>query len=290
MENPLISVQINCHNGGQFLHKAISSVYLQTYKNWEIIFWDNASSDQSVKIARSFDQKVKFFSNKEKKNLGEVRDLASRKAKGKYLTFLDCDDEWLPLKLEEQVKLFQSNSKLGLVYGVANIINEKDKDLGLSNIKKIPKGNVFEDLLKENFIIFSSAMVEKKKFFNSGGFPKKFRDSTDYWTFLKIAQKFEIDALDEVCCKCRVHQNNLSNKQRIISVEESILTLKSFLPNKSVEKNLKYHYVSLAIAFLKERKYYSSIITLMRYNLWFLFAIRVYYFSIKFINIKLLKN
>ena len=108
--------------------------------------------------------------------------------------------------------------------------------------------------------------------------------------FLKIAQKFEIDALDEVCCKCRVHQNNLSNKQRIISVEESILTLKSFLPNKSVEKNLKYHYVSLAIAFLKERKYYSSIITLMRYNLWFLFAIRVYYFSIKFIKIKLLKN
>ena len=290
MENPLISVQINCHNGGQFLHKAISSVYLQTYKNWEIIFWDNASSDQSVKIARSFDQKVKIFSNKEKKNLGEVRDLASRKAKGKYLTFLDCDDEWLPLKLEEQVKLFQSNSKLGLVYGVANIINEKDKDLGLSNIKMIPKGNVFEDLLKENFIIFSSAMVEKKKFFNSGGFPKKFRDSTDYWTFLKIAQKFEIDALDEVCCKCRVHQNNLSNKQRIISVEESILTLKSFLPNKSVEKNLKYHYVSLAIAFLKERKYYSSIITLMRYKLWFLFAIRVYYFSIKFIKIKLLKN
>ena len=290
MENPLISVQINCHNGGQFLHKAISSVYLQTYKNWEIIFWDNASSDQSVKIARSFDQKVKIFSNKEKKNLGEVRDLASRKAKGKYLTFLDCDDEWLPLKLEEQVKLFQSNSKLGLVYGVANIINEKDKDLGLSNIKMIPKGNVFEDLLKENFIIFSSAMVDKKKFFNSGGFPKKFRDSTDYWTFLKIAQKFEIDALDEVCCKCRVHQNNLSNKQRIISVEESILTLKSFLPNKSVEKNLKYHYVSLAIAFLKERKYYSSIITLMRYNLWFLFAIRVYYFSIKFIKIKLLKN
>ena len=67
---------------------------------------------QSVKIARSFDPKVNF-SNKKKR--GEVRDLASRKAKGKYLTFLDCDDECV-LKLEEQVKLFQSNSKLGLVY------------------------------------------------------------------------------------------------------------------------------------------------------------------------------
>ena len=87
-----------------------------------------------------------------------------------------------------------------------------------------------------------------------------------------------------------MHQNNLSNQQRIVSVEESIFTLKSFLRNKSVDKNLKYHYVSLAIAFLKERKYYSSIITIVRYNLWLLFAIRVYNFSIKFFKIKLLNN
>ena len=84
----------------------------------------------------------------------------------------------------------------------------------------------------------------KKRNFSFGGFPKSF-EIQQIIGLLKIAQKFDIDALDEVCCKCRVHQNNLSNKQRIISVEESILTLKSFLPNKSVEKNLKYHYVSM---------------------------------------------
>ena len=50
MEQPLVSVQINCHNGDQFLHKAISSVYFQTYKNWEIIFWDNASNDKVPRL------------------------------------------------------------------------------------------------------------------------------------------------------------------------------------------------------------------------------------------------
>lgn len=275
MEEPLVSVQINCHNGDQFLHKAISSVYFQTYKNWEIIFWDNASNDKSAKIAKSFDEKVKFFSNKNKKNLGEVRNLASKRAKGKYLTFLDCDDEWLPFKLEEQIKLFQNNPNLGLVYGPSSIINEKNKYLEKSNIKGTPKGNVFEDLLKENFIIFSSAMVDKLKFFQVGGFPQKFKNSTDYWSFLKIAQKFDIDSMDKVCCKCRVHQSNLSFDQKIISAEETIFTLKSFLPNKVVEKNLKYHYIALAIAYLKDKYILKSLTTILKYNLWYLFLVRL---------------
>ena len=78
-------------------------------------------------------------------------------------------------------------------------------------------------------------MVDKLKFFQVE-FSKKFKNSTDYWSFLKIAQKFDIDSMDKVCCKCRVHQSNLSFEQRIISAEETIFTLKSFLPNKVVEK------------------------------------------------------
>ena len=46
-------------------------------------------------------------------------------------------------------------------------------------------------------------MVDKLKFFQVGGFPQKFKNSTDYWSFLKIAQKFDIDSMDKVCCKCR---------------------------------------------------------------------------------------
>ena len=67
MNKPRVSVIMNCLNGEKYLREAIECAYAQTYKNWEIIFWDNASSDQSVKIARSFDQKVKFFSNKDRK-------------------------------------------------------------------------------------------------------------------------------------------------------------------------------------------------------------------------------
>ena len=58
---PLVSVIMNCYNGEKYLHKAINSVYAQTFENWEIIFWDNASTDSSAEIARSYDGKIRYF-------------------------------------------------------------------------------------------------------------------------------------------------------------------------------------------------------------------------------------
>ena len=55
-ESPTVSVIINCFNGEKYLHEAINSIYRQTYQDWEIIFWDNQSTDDSAKIAQSFDQ------------------------------------------------------------------------------------------------------------------------------------------------------------------------------------------------------------------------------------------
>ena len=64
---PLVSVIMNCFNGEKYLRDAIDSVISQTYKNWEIIFWDNKSDDTSKEIALSFDNKIviKYHSSPE---------------------------------------------------------------------------------------------------------------------------------------------------------------------------------------------------------------------------------
>ena len=276
MSYPLVSIQINCHNGEKYLSEAIDSIYKQTYKNWEIIFWDNASSDTSAKIAKSYDGKLRYFLNKKKKSLGEVRFLASKKAKGEFLAFLDCDDEWLPEKLENQLKCFENKDNLAVVYTNSEIINADSNFKYIQTKEELPRGNVFENLIKNNFIIFSSVMVDKKKFFQVGGFPKNFKNTVDYWLFLKLAEKFKFDAIDAICCKVKIHSNNLSDKQRVIAQKESIKSLKSFLPNKNVERSLKYHYNLLSIAYLKEGYYFQCIYTLFKYNLWFLFIISIY--------------
>ena len=81
---------------------------LQTYTNFEIIFWDNASKDESANIAKAFmsnDKRLKYFFVKKMTSLGEARVLAINEANGELLAFLDCDDIWMPSKLEKQVNI-----------------------------------------------------------------------------------------------------------------------------------------------------------------------------------------
>ena len=93
--NPLISVIINCYNGEKFLKKSIESVINQTYSNWEIIFWDNLSNDNSKKIVNHYtDKRIKYFGAKNFTKLYEARNLAIEKASGEYIAFLDVDDWW----------------------------------------------------------------------------------------------------------------------------------------------------------------------------------------------------
>ena len=98
-KKPLISVIINCRNGEKFLRECVKSVLFQSYKNWEIIFFDNKSSDNSLNIIKSFnDPRIKIFVNKNKNflNLYEARNVAISKSKGEYITFIDVDDISVP--------------------------------------------------------------------------------------------------------------------------------------------------------------------------------------------------
>ena len=92
---PLISIIINCFNGEKFLSQSIKTVFDQTYSNWEIIFWDNKSTDKSKEIIKSFkDSRIKYFYSKKFNTLYKSRNLAINKAKGDYICFLDTDDLW----------------------------------------------------------------------------------------------------------------------------------------------------------------------------------------------------
>ena len=84
-QTPLVSIILNCYNGAKYLEEAIDSIYAQTYSNWEIIFWDNASTDESASIAKSYDDRLKYHQALETTPLGAARDLALKKITGKLL-------------------------------------------------------------------------------------------------------------------------------------------------------------------------------------------------------------
>ena len=114
---PLVSIIMNCYNGGKYLEESLKSIINQSYQNWELIFWDNLSSDNSKKIFEKYkDKRFKYFISDKHSILYHARNLAIQKANGDFISFLDTDDIWLKDKLDKQIKLFSDDS-IGLVYG-----------------------------------------------------------------------------------------------------------------------------------------------------------------------------
>ena len=125
MMNSLVSIITPSYNSSKFMEDCINSVLYQTYTNWEIIFWDNASTDRTAEIAQSYDNKLRYFRSDETTVLGKARVNASKQVQGDYIAFLDDDDLWLESKLEQQLAIFlQSDNQIGMVYGRSEIFYE----------------------------------------------------------------------------------------------------------------------------------------------------------------------
>ena len=157
---PTVSVIMNCLNCEKYLREAIDSVFAQTYEDWEIIFWEDAASkDDSEEIARSYGSKLRYFRSDVSLPLYGSRNLAVQKARGKYIAILDCDDMWVPTKLEEQIPLLEQDEDVGLVYSDCYLFNESRKEKRSFEFKKPYRGNVFSELLFENFIGLSAVSL-----------------------------------------------------------------------------------------------------------------------------------
>jgi glycosyltransferase involved in cell wall biosynthesis len=292
---PLVSVIINCHNGEKYLTETINSIYSQTYSNWEIIFWDNASTDKSATIAKTYDSRIKYFCTVSKTSLSDARFRAVKKTKGRYISFLDCDDLWKKDKLEKQIEIFLKDNTVAMVYGLAEIIYDDNKKISrestkniIPNSNKLFEGMIFDKLIIEDFIPFPSVLINKNKLLECGVFPLNYNHSIDYWIFLNLAKKYKIQLLNEVCCEYRIHQNNLSTSQAVTCALENIKLIKSFLPDRKIENILIFHYVTLSVAYLKEKKFLKAFLIMCKFGGWNLFMNR---FIKKFIKkINFLKN
>jgi len=226
--SPLVSVIMNCYNSDRFLKEAIDTIYAQSYPNWEIIFWDNVSTDQSASIAKSYDSRTKYYCADETAPLGEARNLAMRKATGKYITFLDCDDLYMPEKLQAQVDLMEEGGYV-FSYGSAIIIDE----FGYEK-KHAPavyeSGFIFANLLTRYEINMQSAMMDRSMLESKGlGFPVNFQFGPDYDLFMDIASQFPIGVIKKYIVKTRVLPDSLSRKTLHRVSEELKYTLDRLL-------------------------------------------------------------
>ncbi|NOY72915.1 MAG: glycosyltransferase [Gammaproteobacteria bacterium] len=203
----LVSVIMNCYNSSKYLHEAIDSVFAQTYQNWEIIFWDNQSTDRSAEIFNSYDDpRLKYFSAPIHTLLGEARNYAISKSNGDLIAFLDCDDRWLRSKLVEQVKLFNRNSNISFAYANYYLIDEKGKRTFKGFKKSQPQGNVFRSFLRHYPVNLQTVMIRKFLLDNTEvHFDPKLDLSEEYDLFMRLLYETEASYIHTPLVEYRIH-------------------------------------------------------------------------------------
>ena len=211
---------MNCHNGEKYLEQSIESVLNQTYRNWELIFWDNVSEDNSKKIIEKFDDnRIKYYKSKNFNKLYESRNLAIQKASGKFITFLDTDDMWEKNKIEKQTDFFLKNEDFKIVYSNYYILNEKKNIKSIKFKDKLQSGMIFENLLK-NYTIGIGTVCLERDLFKDHSFNNNFDIIGDFDFFLRLSEKFKIGYMHDTLFIYRLHESNLSKKKLSLHANE----------------------------------------------------------------------
>jgi glycosyltransferase involved in cell wall biosynthesis len=259
LEEPKVSILMNCYNGEKYLREAIDSVLAQTYKNWEIIFWDNQSIDRSAEIFRSYDDKrLRYFFAPEHTDLGGGRARAWQYLTGDFIGVLDADDVWLPHKLEKQIPLFE-DPEVGIVISDTLFFNETaEKPLYAG--KYPPTGWVFERLMTGYFvslIIRRTAALKLPRAFDAD-----FSAIADFDLVVRISRISKLALVPEVLAKWRVHGESDTWRYPLSFVEEK----EKWITKQISEDTLFFNEHATAINQFNNKNLRTRVIHMLRHK------------------------
>jgi len=210
--NPKISILMNCLNGEEFLESAISSVINQTYSNWELIFYNNASIDESKNIFLSFkDERLQYFERTSTIDIALARNDALLHASGAWIAILDVDDIWSDNKLERQLQALGDNHLIDpkVIFTSCEVIMDNKK---IYINQDFSPETAFNDLLSLNLSVpWSSVLISKETFFALQGFNNAYPSAHDLDFLIRCAKKNTLFHVDDNLVSIRHHENSLSS-------------------------------------------------------------------------------
>lgn len=215
-ECPLVSVIIPTFQRSEYLIRAIESVIKQTYENIEIIVVDDNDGENEYRSATRnnlnkyiVEGKLIYIENKRNRGNYFARNIGINNSNGKYIAFLDDDDEWLPSKIAQQIELFEKlDDSYGIIGAYWKIINEFDnKEL----IRRLNHKGDLSKILARNHFAPPSCIVVKRKYINLvQGFDENFRWRGDIEFYYRLSFVCKFDFVEEVLVNYYQHPNALS--------------------------------------------------------------------------------
>ena len=236
--SPEISVIMSVYNAEAFLEEAIQSILDQTFKNFEFIIIDDASTDHSLEIISSFDdERIVFIRNE--KNLGLTKSLnkAISYARGKYIARMDADDISVLERLEKQVGLMESNPHI-------DICGTWYETFGIKEyIQKLP---ITHEEIKASLLFFSPiahpSVLMKKSIFDTYSYPQEFLKAQDYALWTLLIDKYTFENIPEPLLKYRMHIEQITEKNATEQTKFAQKASNVFLKKCNMQRYENVHY------------------------------------------------
>ncbi len=211
----LFSVIMPSYNHAKYLPETITSVLNQSFRDFELIIIDDCSKDNSREIIRKFKEKDNRIINifhETNKGISRTYNDGIEYAKGKFVSFIDSDDVWNNNLLEKEVQVLEKNDNL-IIWTEGELINSEGKIFGITftqrhyNTSTKKQGNIFNELLKYNFIL-SSGFTIKRENLKEIRFNPQLKFINDVQFFIDLAYKYEYSFIKTPLAKYRLHNKN----------------------------------------------------------------------------------
>lgn len=256
MTNELVSIIMPSYNCGKYVEQTIRSVQAQTYQNWEIIFVDDCSKDDTMPKVMAMmekDARIRVFQNPQNSGAAVSRNTALRNARGRWIAFLDSDDLWESTKLEKQVRFMEEN---GYTFSYTEY-QEMDADGNLTGVtisgpKHVTKRGMYNFCWPGCLTVMYDAtkvgliqIVDIKK-------------NNDYAMWLKVCKKADCYLLPEVLAKYRRGRSGSVSSHGVMTMIGWHYKLWHEAEKRSAVASLWLTGVNLVCGFYKKLKYVNK--------------------------------
>ncbi|BAY87762.1 filamentous hemagglutinin outer membrane protein (plasmid) [Calothrix parasitica NIES-267] len=251
--NPNISVIIPVYNRESYLNTTIESVLNQTHTDFELIIWDDGSTDNSLNIANHYaqqDKRIKVIAAQHAGPTLALKDAFSTTT-GNYVGWVDSDDVLAPTALEETAIFLDNNPICGMVYTDYLVINENNKVLGKGKRCEIPYS---KDRLLVDFMTFHFRLMRKEVFLQAGGIDSESGFVQDYDLCLRISEITQINHLQRPLYYYRLHPGCISSQKRVELIYNTQQAIAKALERRKMSSEYDIEVEIVGHYYLKRKK------------------------------------
>ena len=250
---PHVSVILPVYNGEKYLRESLESVLAQTYQSFELIIWDDESTDSSVQLVSSYqDSRIRRFANKNNLGLFKTLNLAVGEAKGEWIRLWSQDDVMKPTCLQTESEFISSRPEIGMAYCAVDIIDENGRVTLPSPFDPTP--DVVTPDLAAQIMFFHGSIagnianvgLKKSALIEVGMFCEDMRISGDFDMWVRVAEKHPIGHINEPLIYLRDHPRQFSRARGsyAVSIKEDQIIYQELMKRLPAEISVysrRYH-------------------------------------------------